>query len=105
MFNRKTNNVSTAAAAAFQRPALVEALETRRLLSGSVPAGMAVCGGLIVNGTDQSDTIVVSMAATPAGTPANKMKVEVRVNDALVGSYTVKQVKRGMLILAGDGDD
>jgi Ca2+-binding RTX toxin-like protein len=102
MLNRSHSYMS---AAASQHPAMVEALETRRHLSASVPAGMAACGGLIVNGTDQSDTIVVSMAANPAGTPANKMLVEVRVNDTLLGSYTVKQVKRGMLILAGDGDD
>jgi hypothetical protein len=99
MMNRSNHNASN-------RPAvLVEALEGRRLLSGS---GMApgsaeiVEGELRVNGTRGHDQIWVTLdESDPAAAT-----VQVMLNDRSLGSFPLADVTTGRVaVTAGAGDD
>jgi Ca2+-binding RTX toxin-like protein len=94
--------------------AVVEALEERRHLSaGGVGAGAGfgssegsatlAMGALVVTGTRHADMIRLSMhAGDSAGGPA---KLDVTVNDRLLGSFDLAAVPNGVHVLAWRGDD
>jgi Ca2+-binding RTX toxin-like protein len=97
MFGRKSQLASN-----HTRPAFVEALETRRLLSAApVEPSAEISGGeLRVVGTKGADVIVVSLNETDA------TKVDVNVNGTVLGSFLLSDVTSGRVeVHAGKGDD
>jgi Ca2+-binding RTX toxin-like protein len=82
-------------AAASHRAAAVvaESLESRRLMSASI-----VSGALVVNGTDEPDTILVSM------NPKSAKKLDVDIN-GVTQSFALNRVKNGVRVFGLGGDD
>jgi hypothetical protein len=97
MFARNNRIAST-----LSRPAFVEALETRRLLSAApVEPSAEISGGeLCVFGTKGADQITVSLNESDA------TKVDVNVNGTVLGSFLLSDVSSGRVeVHAGKGDD
>jgi Ca2+-binding RTX toxin-like protein len=98
MFARNKQFAST-----HRRPAFVEALETRRLLSAApaVEPSAEISGGeLRVVGTKGADVILVGLNATDA------TKVDVNVNGTVLGSFALSDITSGRVeVHAGKGDD
>ena len=97
MFAKNNRTAST-----LSRPAFVEALETRRLLSAApVEPSAEISGGeLRVIGTKGADVILVSLNESDA------TKVDVNVNGTVLGSFLLSDVTSGRVeVRAGKGDD
>jgi Ca2+-binding RTX toxin-like protein len=97
MFTRNNRIAST-----LSRPAFVEALETRRLLSAApVEPSAEIAGGeLRVFGTKGADQITVSLNESDA------TKVDVNVNGTVLGSFLLSDVSSSRVeVHAGKGDD